>query len=418
MNVFHILRKDLAVFVRDRGAGFYLFVLPLVFILIFTGLIGAVFGWTSQSDDDLIQVPVVNLDVDGAIAREFVERINHEPGYQSLSYAESEAQGLLDQAEIGWYLRIPAGFSSGIAAGEPATLILQVHKDANSIRLEAVQRLLTGIARDLSLEQRILEGLQQMGQMRANDPQSSQAFTTERLIAQAKRQFERSQEHPLVMVSQVNPSGMGESKQQDFNPLMVYVAGFTVLFVFLSAQVTARSFYDEKKTGSFRRLLAAPLRKWELLAGKLLPNLLLTAIQVVVIFAVGYFFLPLIGLGKVTLGQSPWAWAVVSLVVALCSTSLGVFIVSLAQSEAQVTGLSTAVLWVAGILGGSFIPVFMLPSIMSAIGRFTPHYWANQAYYDVLVRGFDLSQVLPSIAVLLAFSAVFFAIGIWKFDFK
>ena len=417
MNVFHLMRKDLAVFVRDRGAAFYLFVLPLVFILIFTGLIGAVFGGTVQSEDKRVEVPVVNLDPDGSFAQEFIKRIDREPGYRAVRYEESKARRLIDQAKIGWFLSIPTGFSAKVAAGESAVLALQIHKDANLTRLEGVQRLLAGIARDISLEQRILGGLEQMGQMQARNPQANQAFTTERMIAQAKEQFARSEEQPLVAVTQVNPSGMGERKEQDFNPLMVYVAGFTVLFVFLSAQVTARSFYDEKKTGSFRRLLASPLHKWELLAGKLLPNLLLTAIQVVVIFAVGYFFLPMIGLGQVTLGQNPEAWAVVSLVVALCSTSLGIFIVSLAQSEAQVTGVSTAILWVAGILGGSFIPVFMLPAFMGALGRITPHYWANQAYYDVLVRGYGLPQVLPSVAALLAFSAVFFVVGLWKFDF-
>ena len=64
------------------------------------------------------------------------------------------------------------------------------------------------------------------------------------------------------------------------------VPSMTVLFVFLTAQTTAQSIYDEKKIGSFRRLLAAPIGKGGLLSGKMLPNFLVVLIQVIVIFGV------------------------------------------------------------------------------------------------------------------------------------
>jgi hypothetical protein len=38
------------------------------------------------------------------------------------------------------------------------------------------------------------------------------------------------------------------------------------------------------------------------------------------------------------------------------------------------------------------------------------------AYQDLLVRGQGLAQVLPEIGVLLLFAAVFFGLGVWRFD--
>jgi ABC-2 type transport system permease protein len=216
---------------------------------------------------------------------------------------------------------------------------------------------------------------------------------------------------------QTNPEASVESGSE-FNFLMAYVSGFAVLFVFLSAQVTARSFFDEQKSGSFRRLLSAPIRKYELLGGKLMPNFILTLIQIVVIFAFGYFFLPLIGLGKVTVGEHPEAWAVVTIVIALCSTSLGIFIAGFAHTEAQVSGISSGILWVAGILSGSLLPAAMMPASLSSLGRIFPHYYANQAYYDVLARGYGLPEVLPMVWMLLGFTVVFIVVGLWKFDFE
>jgi ABC-2 type transport system permease protein len=422
MNILHLLRKDLAIFFKDRGSIFYLFVLPLVFILIFTGLVGASVSEQEADDEtmteeDAVLITVVNFDSAGMLAGDLIRQIDAAPGYQTRQLSEKEALRLLDKADIGWYLTIPAGFSSAVNAGEPVTLQLLFHPDANRPNLEAVQRLLTALARDISIEQRLLVGLRQMGEMQAADPQTASAFNPSKLIEQARSQSQSSRTRPLIDVVQTNPASSLEPGVE-FNPLMAYVSGFAVLFVFLSAQVTARSFFEEQKSGSFRRLLAAPLHKSELLAGKLVPNFLLTCVQIAVIFLVGYLILPLIGLGKVTVGAHPEAWAVVSIVIALCSTSLGIFIVGFARTEAQVSGLSSAILWVAGILSGSFIPTSMMPTFMSSIGRVFPHYYANQAYYDVLARGYGLSDVSMQVLIMLAFSVVFFVIGLWKFDFE
>ena len=425
MNIIHIMRKDLAVFFHDRGSIFYLLVLPVVFILIFTSLVGATVKEqeaqaqpaSATAEENAVVITVVNHDSSGGLANELVRRIDDAVGYQVQQMSEAEALSLLNKAKIEWVLSVPTEFTALVSAGSPVELFLQFHPDANRGNLEGVQRLLSALARDFSQEQRILAGLKQMGAMAAANPETASAFNQDRLIAQARKQFQRSQDQPLIAIVQKSPAASVDS-ETEFNFLMAYVSGFAVLFVFLSAQVTARSFFDEKKAGSFRRLLAAPLHKPELLGGKLLPNFLLTCVQIVVIFTFGYFFLPLLGMGQVTFGTHPEAWAVVSIAIALCSTSMGIFIVGFARTETQVSGISTAILWVAGILSGSLIPLSMMPGVMSSLGRIFPHYYANQAYYDVLARGYGLPEVITPVLVLLGFTIVFFVIGMWKFDFE
>ena len=78
--------------------------------------------------------------------------------------------------------------------------------------------------------------------------------------------------------------------------------GFTVLFVFLAAANTARSIYDEKKGGSFRRLMAAPISKASLLLGKVIPNFALALLQFIIIFAFGSVILGWIGFTPIALG--------------------------------------------------------------------------------------------------------------------
>jgi ABC-2 type transport system permease protein len=197
----------------------------------------------------------------------------------------------------------------------------------------------------------------------------------------------------------------------------VTVPGFAVLFVFLTAQTTALSIYNEKKVGSFRRLLAAPISKASLLIGKMLPNLVTGILQVVVIFAFGVWGLQALGLKPISLGNDPFALSLALLLLVLCSTSLGLVIAAVARTEGQIGALSTLFLWGLGFLGGCFMPLFLLERFLKQVPMVIPHYWAKRALENLLVRGLHLADLGLEMAVLGGFVLLFFAFGLWKFDF-
>ena len=103
--------------------------------------------------------------------------------------------------------------------------------------------------------------------------------------------------------------------------------------------------------------------------------------------------------------------------MALCSTSLGILIIGIAKTEGQIGGLSSVLMFVAGILSGSFIPLFLFPEGMVNIVRFLPLYWANQAFYGMAFRGQTLVNLWPNVIAMLVFTVVFFGIGLWRFKF-
>ena len=189
------------------------------------------------------------------------------------------------------------------------------------------------------------------------------------------------------------------------------------MFAFLTAQATASSIFDEKRAGTFRRLLAAPLGKWELLIGKMLPNFVIAILQMVVIVAASLVLLPLVGQDAPSLGNSPLGLILVTILVALCSASLGILLGALCRTESQVGGVSSVVLWVAGMVGGAFIPAFVLGDFLNTIGKVVPHYWALQAYNDLMIRGQGLADILPELGILAGLTAVFFVIGLRRLKF-
>jgi len=412
MKTLSIAWKDMQMFLKDRGEVISLVLLPLVFVVVFTGTLG---GIGEGEEDTRIPLPVANLD-GGESSQTLLDKIDMAGGVRVELHEEAEAMALLKEGEIGRVLTVPADFTSGIAGGQPVTLRLLSHPDADIKQTEAVRLVVDGVASDMSLEIQLVAALQQMGDMQASAPESAQVFAVERMQAQARSQFERAQAEPLVSVTQREPA-QEVAQEEQTSASDIAVPGLTVLFVFMAAQTTARSVYDEKRVGSFRRLLAAPISKAALLGGKILPNLVTGLIQSAVIFAFGIVGLKLLGLTPATLGNDPLATVLVIVLVALCSSAFGILVAAFARTESQIGGLSTLLMYGMGLVGGCIIPLFILEQFLGPLPKIVPHYWANRALVDLMVRGRGLADVTVEIAALLGFTVLFFAIGVWRFKF-
>jgi len=418
MKSLSIALKDIQLVLKDGGVWINLVLIPIIFVVVFSG------GFEGLAGDDdeevnLIPLPVVNLDSEGELSQTFIKGLEEVGGLKVELVEQTDAQSSLEDNDIDRLLTIPANFTKDVLDNRQTTLQLVNHPNANMSETETVQLVVQGVAQDLTLENQLVASLEQLGAMRGADASSAGAFGNEQILTHAKTQWEQSQDRPLVVVSRLEPGQLGATEEESpfTRPLQITVPGFTILFVFLAAQTTAKSIYDEKKIGSFRRLLAAPMSKASLLSGKMIPNIITVLIQVAVIFSVAIFLLPVMGLDPLDLGDDIFALVLLTALVALCSTSLGIVIAAIARSENQITGLSTAALWGMGLLGGAFLPTFLYPEFLQALVRVVPHSWAINAYHTLFVFGGGLADITTDLAALLGFTVLFLAVGLWKFDF-
>jgi len=412
MKAIHVAIKDLQILFKDRGQVLGMFLIPLAFIFAISLAAPPI-----ELGDEPAKLPVVNLDTDGEASQALIEGLNAGGMVKVELYEEDEARALLESRQIYSFLTIPAGFSQDTAAGRPVTLHLLNHPNQSDTTTDLLLRAINGVAQVSSLQAQLIASLSHMGDMQSAESAGSQVFTPERSVAQARSQFERSKTAPLVVIEKTKPEALGEAVEYP-NWVQQNIPGYTIIMVFGLAVTTALSIYNEKQVGSFRRLLASPIGKASLLVGKMLPNYVMALVLIVVIFAVSILLLPLLGLDPVTLGNDPVALVVLSLVLALCSTAFGVLIAAVTRTEGQMSALGNVGVWLLGFLGGCLLPPFVLEFMgLSAISKVVPHYWAITAYQDLMVRGRGLADIAPQLLALLVFSAVFFAIGVWRFRF-
>lgn len=215
---------------------------------------------------------------------------------------------------------------------------------------------------------------------------------------------------PVEVVTVVAPPALHIKEEP--SAFQLTVPGNAVLFGFFIALTCALSFAEERRSGTWRRLLATPTPRWKLLVAKLVPYVGLGTIQIGLLFAIGA-----IAFGMQIAGSVP-ALIVLSLGVATCATGLGLLIASVSSTEKQISSLGSVVILIMGLVGGCMLPRVLMPHTLQQIGLFVPHGWALDGYHALLVRpGTGFAEVGKQIAAVYGFAALFVGIGVRRFRF-
>jgi ABC-2 type transport system permease protein len=183
------------------------------------------------------------------------------------------------------------------------------------------------------------------------------------------------------------------------------------MFAFFIVGTIAASVLAEKEEGTFRRLLASPLPRASIIAGKMLAYTLVVTLQVLVVLGVGKVFF------DIPLGDSPLGLILITLALAVAATSLGMLVAALARTRSQADGVGFVISIVMGAVGGSII---MIPDegFLHVISQFTPHSHAIEGYLKLMSYGADVVEVLPQVGLLAGVGALFFLIAMWRFRFE
>jgi len=188
------------------------------------------------------------------------------------------------------------------------------------------------------------------------------------------------------------------------------------MFVFFVVALAAGSLLTERESGAFRRLLAAPIPHWTIIAGKMLAYMLVVCVRVAVLFSVAHFAF------HMPLGTSPLALIVVTIAVGLTAAALGMLVATIAKTPKQADNIGVlAALIMAGIGGAlptAWPPIFRAEGFATTLSRLTPQAHAVEAYFSVMAENAGLAQVLPQVGILLAMAAAFFVIAARRFRFE
>jgi ABC-2 type transport system permease protein len=138
-----------------------------------------------------------------------------------------------------------------------------------------------------------------------------------------------------------------------------------------------------------------------------------TLAQAVVIFALGAWFFPVIGLPVL---HFPGDWATLFLVTLLCgwcAVSYAIVIGVFAQTEEQANGFGAVSIVILAAIGGLMVPSFAMPGSFHVAMRLSPLHWCLEAYYGLFLEGGSLKDVWSNILPLMLIIAALQGLSFW-----
>ncbi|HEX5333612.1 MAG TPA: ABC transporter permease [Cellulomonas sp.] len=196
---------------------------------------------------------------------------------------------------------------------------------------------------------------------------------------------------------------------QEFSGLGTFdlgAAGETLLFVFLASLAGSSTLIQTRRLGVMARTLAAPVSTRQAIAGQALGRL------TIAVFQGAYIMLATAVLFRVNWGN---LWLSLLLLATFSAVAAGaaMLIGSLIDNDGAAGGIGVGLGLVLAALGGCMLPLELFPSTLRTIAHLTPHAWAYDAFAKIQRHHADLVDILPQLGVLAAMAAVLLVVGTW-----
>jgi ABC-2 type transport system permease protein len=179
------------------------------------------------------------------------------------------------------------------------------------------------------------------------------------------------------------------------------VPAWTVFAMFFIVISLGSSVVREKLNGSFLRLKTLPTHFMIALLSKQIVYISVTLLQAVVIFSLGVWFFPHIGLPGLHIPSDLIGLFLVTLVCGWCAASFAICIGVFAQTQEQANGFGTVFIVILAAIGGLLVPSFAMPSSFKLLMKMSPLHWCLESYYGLFLEGGKLKDIMLNILSLL-----------------
>ncbi len=361
-----ILQKEFVHIRRDRGTLVIALTIPL-FQLILFGFI----------DQTVTNVPTVVVDQDAtAESRELMDRLRatHTFAITKVTTDPREARTSITAGRAKVGIVIPPDYHDRrVRSGGAKVLVLIDGSDSN-VSAQALGAV-NGVAAD--------ENVRALG---------------ERVAVTGVAPNQALSVQPIVLF---NPDG----RTANF-----IIPGLVAILLQIVAMVlTAVSIVREREKGTLEQLLVTPLHPLGLMLGKLAPYLIIGIGEMALILSAMRF-----GFGVPIRGSLVFLF-VMALVYLFALLSMGLFISTRAQTQAQAQQMAQFFLLPSIFLSGYIFPVAGLPFVLKWIGRVLPATHMVEIMRGVVLRDAGPLELLPNVLALAAISAVMVALSVRNF---
>jgi ABC-2 type transport system permease protein len=372
-----LVRKDLVLYFSNRRALVMSIAAPIVIAAFF----GAIFGGGQAKPT---RIPIALADQDrSAISHAVTASIGADPAFQVEQLDAAAAVERARQGKVRAAVVLPAGFGERLraalmAAGDKP--VVAVHYDpSQATAMPLVQGLLA---------QHVMKALgESLGGSGAPASAFSLPFTTRAVESVA-------------------------SGEAPYNGYAHSFAGMGVQFILFMGIEVGVGVLLARRLGLWKRLRAAPLSRTLLLGSHIVSGAITALVLLAIIYAAA------MAIFHVRVDGSVVGFVAIAVAFALLTSSFGLLIAAIGKTPEATRGLAIFATLVMVMLGGAWVPSFVFPQWLQTASLAVPTRWAVDGLDAMTWRGLGVDAAIAPVVVLLAFSVLFTAVAIWRFDWE
>jgi ABC-2 type transport system permease protein len=293
--------------------------------------------------------------------------------FQHVAASAAEAEALIENGTVSFVVTIPSDFARRVERGDHPQILIEADATDPSVASGAISTLGTVASQALLREQ------------------SAEAL--------AARQQSNALE--VIVHKRYNPEGI---TQYNIVPGLL-----GVILQMTMVMMTSMALTRETERGTMENLLAMPVSPLEIMLGKVLPYLVVGAVQVLVVLGAAkvLFSVPFVGSLPLLL--------VSILVFVLALVLLGYTISTVSRTQMQAMQLTFFFFLPSLLLSGFMFPYRGMPDWAQALGEIFPLTHFLRIVRAVMLKGADYAAIAPELAALYVFVLGFSVLALVRF---
>ncbi len=364
--------KDWRLFWVDRRAAVLCFVVPVLLASAF----GTIFHRPANAIAAKLAVLVVVED-DGPFTRQVANELLTSPRFDAKQVSRAEAEAAVAERKAVAVV-LPAGFERlkswqpGVTTEQPELLLLH-HPNA------------------------------------APERQMAQGVVTETVMKRVTREaftdVLKGDETVLAPPFKIEAVGVSTRNGTQFNSYSHSFCGMTLQYLLFWGMESGLLFLRERQRSVWTRVRAAAVPLPCIIGGKVLATAFIALLQVMVTFGVGY-----VAFG-VRIDGSVLGFALLAMTACGLAAATGLLVAAIGGTEARARNVSILVILGVSMLGGLWVPAFLLPTWAREFSLALPTTWALRGFETVTWQGGGFRSALPSIAAVTGFTLALLALA-------
>ena len=361
-----IIVKEVLQLRRDRLTFAMMFGMPIVQLLLF--------GYAIDTDPHRLPTAVIAAD-QSQITRTVLSALNN-TGYMRFTHHLSnpeEADALLQQGDVQFVVTIPSDFTRRLVRGERAQILI----DADATDPMAAANPLA-----------------------AAGPSIAQALARD-FVGPLAGLRDKPDAVEVVVQRRYNPEGKSR--------LNIVPGLLAVILTMTMVMMTALAVTRERERGTMENLLAMPVRPVEVMIGKIVPYIVIGAVQVTVILLVSRLLFDVAIQGSVLLLATGTALFIT------VNLAIGFTISTLTQNQLQAMQASFFMMLPSILLSGFMFPFRGMPVWAQWIGEALPATHFMRVVRGVMLKGAGFDDISTELAALLTMLLIVSLVAISRY---